>query len=487
MPCAAEPFVAALLRMRARKAKPVPHSPQRAPLAKHVPFRLAGDRSGAQEDYPMLWLVATIVILLIALVFRLSLLAYAMYTLLGVLLVSKALARSWSENLAAARECNRLSANVGEHIAVVLQIENQGRLPIPWVLLEDVLPPRALGHTPPNLGVEGRRINLVMLKPRSKKTLYYKLACNQRGYYQIGPLVMETGDVFGLHRRYRVATEPHFLLVYPKVVPLAGYDIASRRPVGEIRLVHRLFEDTTRICGVRFYQPGDPLNRVHWKATARTGRLHSKVFEPTAIAGATLLLDFHQASYHPQHEPMRSELAVTAAASLANAVYETGQQVGLVTNGRDAADRIRQEGWQHDYRTRDLARQAVGMQERSDRLRPLIVQTRRGPEQLVRILETLARVELTDGLTLPQLVIEASSRLPRDATVIAILPEATPEAVLALGNLRRSGYAVTVIVNSYDDDRFAFAAGRLLREGIASRHLKDEAALVHLCQAVALR
>ena len=99
----------------------------------------------------------------------------------------------------------------------------------------------------------------------------YQLKCNRRGYHQIGPLVVETGDLFGLHRRYRVLTSPHFLLVYPDVVPLEGYELASRRPIGEIHLSHRLYEDPTRIAGVRRYELGDPLNRIHWRATARTG------------------------------------------------------------------------------------------------------------------------------------------------------------------------------------------------------------------------
>ena len=38
------------------------------------------------------------------------------------------------------------------------------------------------------------------------------------------------------------------------------------------------------------------------------------------------------------------------------------------------------------------------MRERSDRLEPLMVETRRGAEQLMRIVETLARVELAAGL-----------------------------------------------------------------------------------------
>ena len=162
--------------------------------------------------------------------------------------------------------------------------------------------------------------------------------------------MVETGDLFGLHRRYRVLTAPHFLLVYPQVVPLEGFELASRRPIGEVRISHRLYEDPTRIAGVRRYEAGDPLNRIHWRVTARTGQFHSKLYEPSCVVGATILaLDFNQAAYDPHHEPYRSELAVTAAASLANAVYELDQQIGLVTNGRDAADRIRQEGWDYDY------------------------------------------------------------------------------------------------------------------------------------------
>jgi uncharacterized protein (DUF58 family) len=67
--------------------------------------------------------------------------------------------------------------------------------------------------------------------------------------------------------------------------------------------------------------------------------LHSKVYEPSSIAGSTILLEFNTRAYDPSHEPYRSELAVTATASLANALYQMNQQVGLVTNGRDAADR----------------------------------------------------------------------------------------------------------------------------------------------------
>ena len=435
----------------------------------------------------MIWIAGAALLLVFALLLRLSLLAYAMYAVLAVMLVSRWLTRTWADSLSATRECNRLSVSVGDSVAVVVTVENQGGLPIAWVLFEDLLPRTALLYDPPSLAVQGRRIQLAMIGPHGRRILNYKIQCNRRGYYQIGPLVAETGDLFGLHRRYRVATDPHFLLVLPQVIPLAGYEVSSKRPIGEVKMTYRLFEDPTRIAGVRAYERGDSLNRVHWQATARTGLLHSKVYEPSTVAGATILLDFHAASHVKKHEPQRSELAITTAASIANAVYLMGQQVGLVTNGRDAADRIRQEGWAHDHRTRDAARRAVTMFERSDRLQPVIVETRRGPDQFIRILESLARLELTDGLTLAQLALEAAPRMPRDATVIALLPGAGAETAIALGNLRRRGFAITAILNVWDEMDYADAAGLLLAEGIEVHQLRDAAAVVEICRRAVLR
>lgn len=427
------------------------------------------------------WLLGTLLLLAVSLAFDLGLLAYAMYALLGVMVVSRFVTRVWAESLSATRECNRVSANIGDTVAVVIELKNRSGFPIVWALIEDMLSRYALAHRPPKLEVVGSRLQLASLKGRDKKTLYYQLNCRGRGFFQIGPLMLETGDLFGLQRRYRLLTEPHFLLVYPQVVPLEGYDVASRRPIGEIRLTHRLYEDPTRIAGARRYELGDPLNRIHWRATARTATLHSKIYEPTTIAGATVLLEFHRDAYDASHEPYRSELAVTAAASVVNALYEMGQQVGLVTNGRDTADRIRQEGWEVDFRTRRAAR-AAATESESLRLQPMVVETRHGPEQLMRILETLARVELSDGLRFGEMVAEVSGRLARDASVLAILPSVTPETAIALGGLRRRGFAVSAIVIAYHVHEYEQHAGALAAEGIEVRQLKDQDDIVSVCR-----
>ena len=440
----------------------------------------------AKRTHATSWLVGAGLILLLAMILQLGLLAYAMYALLCVILFSRWLARQWIESVSVTRECSRDECAIGDKFVVNLSITNTGNWPIAWVLIEDLLPRRAVMFRPPALAVSGRRIALMMLRKGQTKYLNYSITCNRRGYYQIGPTAIETGDLFGLHRRYKVETEPHFVTVFPEVKPIENYSVASRRPIGEIRMTHQLFEDPTRIAGVRRYQAGDPLNRVHWRATARTGILHSKIYDPSSVAGATLIVDFHLASHDPKHEPVRSELAVTATASITNALYELQQQVGLVTNGRDAVDRIRTEGWSIPPRSRQAMRDVATMQDRSERLEPVVIPTDRGLATRMQIIDALARLELTDGLELPELILESASRLPRDASVIVILPRVNEQVAVALRSLVVRGYAVTAIVNVHEPIAFIDASGPLLAAGVATKHLFDEQSITTICQDFAL-
>ncbi len=168
----------------------------------------------------MKWYVGAALLLVAALLLDSGLLAYSMYVLLGVLVVSRLLARSWIGNVKATRHCEITTADVGDLVPVRVTVRNEGKFPVPWVLLEDQLTRQALEQRPPRLKVKGRRVHIAMLRAGKEIVLRYKLECRQRGYYQIGPLVLESGDVFGLHRRFRVETEPHFLMVYPKIVAL---------------------------------------------------------------------------------------------------------------------------------------------------------------------------------------------------------------------------------------------------------------------------
>ena len=55
-----------------------------------------------------------------------------MYALLGAMLVSRVMTRQWVEHLEGERRCNRDACNVGESVAVIVSIKNEGKLPVAW-------------------------------------------------------------------------------------------------------------------------------------------------------------------------------------------------------------------------------------------------------------------------------------------------------------------------------------------------------------------
>lgn len=441
----------------------------------------------------MKWILGTLALLLLGLFLKLSLLVYAMYVLLGILLLSRFFTRTWTEKIVVSRHCTGEIFEIGESAEVSLEVENQGLFTIPWLIIEDSLPREALVQMPHRIKVEGGRLVLTRLAPGEVESLNYQLTFLMRGYYQLGPLLLETGDVFGLHRRFRVTSEPHFALVLPKVLPLQGYNLASRRPLGEIRVVHRLFEDPTRLAGVRPYQQGDPLNRIHWRATARTGEIHSRIYENSRVAGATFLLDFHAQSFQGSGGTTSAELAIITVASLANAVFLMGQQIGLISNGRDAADRIREEGWRAEFTTRADAHRRATDPLANDRLRPVRVETRKGSEKIGQILETLARLEHTDGLEFSEMLAAAVSQIPRDATVVPVLRQVTPAIAIALGGLVRRGFLVTAVVVAFGKEPVPDWAqppewaGLLLAQGIDFRMVNSEESVMNLCAEAIVR
>ena len=440
----------------------------------------------------MKWIFGTLSLLLLGLIFRLNLLVYAMYALLGILLLSRFFTRHWTEKIIVRRRCSGDVFEIGETCEVTVEIENQGSLSVPWLLIEDALSRDALSETPRRLKINGGRLKLIRLARGETAELEYEVTFLTRGYFQLGPLLLETGDVFGLHRRFRVAGEPHFALVLPKVLPLQGYNLASRRPLGEIRVTHRLFEDPTRLAGVRPFQQGDALNRIHWRATARTGELHSRIYETSRVAGATFLLDFHAHSFQDRNGMISAELAIIAVASLANAVFLMGQQIGFVSNGRDAADRIREEGWRAEFLTRAAAQRA-SEPPANDRLRSVRVENGKGLDKLQQIFETLARLELTDGLNFSEMISASISQISRDATVIAVLHHVTPETAIALGELARRGFLVTAVVVAFDSEpipdwaRPPEWANLLLAHGIDFRLVNSEEAITNLCAEAMVR
>jgi uncharacterized protein (DUF58 family) len=129
----------------------------------------------------MRWLIGAVVLLVVAIALDLGLFAYAMYALLGIIIASRALVIGWSGNVVATREMSRDRIKIGDKTAVVIVLKNRNWLPIPWLLVEDLLPRRDLAHNPPKLQISGRRLKMLSFRGRSRQILTYQLNCQCRG------------------------------------------------------------------------------------------------------------------------------------------------------------------------------------------------------------------------------------------------------------------------------------------------------------------
>ncbi|MDZ4278898.1 MAG: DUF58 domain-containing protein, partial [Dehalococcoidia bacterium] len=122
-----------------------------------------------------------------------------------------------------------------------------------WLEVED------LSELP---GHSAKRV--ISLPPRAERTWRTVSRCTQRGLYTMGPVQVTSGDLFGLFRRSRTFGATQHVLVYPRAIELANVAIPAALLPGEGRFRRPTHQTTPNASGVRPYEPGDSLNRIHW-------------------------------------------------------------------------------------------------------------------------------------------------------------------------------------------------------------------------------
>ncbi|MBI5115911.1 DUF58 domain-containing protein [Candidatus Poribacteria bacterium] len=414
------------------------------------------------------WFAGAAALLLFAYATGSGLVVYFLYATLLIMALSRLIVEICLRGLECLREVSRMEIPIGERVEVILTVRNKGFLPIPWAFVEDLLPQK--------MPITGEYTRLLTLMPGQEEKLLYQIVFNRRGYHQIGPVLTETGDIFGFFRRYKTGSAKDYVIVYPSVESITEYDIAARRPLGTVKITNRIFEDPARILGVREYAPGDPFNRIHWKTSARTGVLHTKVYEPSKVIGATIVLDFHEDGYRKTGSvPIsrdRGELAVITAASLANYIAEANEQVGLITNGRDLAEEARWESLPLFGKFREQVAQSARRREKSTALAPFMIPTRKGSEQGRLILEALARLDYTDGSSIDRILSYVIQQLSRDSSILVIVPEVSDATAVTLSVMKEAGFSIYLFMIDNEAGYFE-AVDKLVSKSIDIYHIKD--------------
>ena len=157
--------------------------------------------------------------------------------------------------------------------------------------------------------------------------------CTQRGKYDLGPLAVISSDPLGLFQKSRWFGKPQPFTVYPSLVSLPSFALPSSDLPGDSTSRQHTQVVTPAASGIRDYMPGDSYSRVHWRSTARTGKLMVKEFEQEESAKVWIVLDMEERVHRGSGPESSEEYAVTAAASIADKYLQRGLPVGITAVG----------------------------------------------------------------------------------------------------------------------------------------------------------
>lgn len=210
----------------------------------------------------------------------------------------------------------------GASSRVVLRLQNLSRLPTGTLLLEDRLP-YALGSRP--------RVVLDRLGAQQASSVAYTVRADIRGRYKIGPLTVRIADPFGLCEVTRAFPGTDQLTVVPQATPLPTVRLPSEYAGSGDSRARSVAVHGEDDAATREYRLGDDLRRVHWKSTARTGELMVRREEQPWESRATVLLDTRAYGHCGDGPTASFEWAVSAAASIAVHLRQSGYRLRLLT------------------------------------------------------------------------------------------------------------------------------------------------------------
>ena len=167
-------------------------------------------------------------------------------------------------------------------------------------------------------------VALLSVGAKSSASANYEAIPIRRGKFEVGPFYFYSGDPFGFYRylrRVNVLT-PLIVLPTPLDTRVNYLRSSSVLPKDELATLP-MAGSSPEFLGVREYQPGDPVRKVHWASTARLGTLITKQFERNVASTMSVLLVNNERSTeggNEEHNPL--EYAITLVSTLAR---ETGR------------------------------------------------------------------------------------------------------------------------------------------------------------------
>lgn len=262
------------------------------------------------------FLCATLVVGAAAVNAGLNLLFLVFGMMLFLILASGVMSELCLRNLAVARKLPAVIHAGAPFLMGISVRNNKASTPTFSLEVEDLTEDRP---------VERRCYFLKIPAGREQETAYRNVV-ERRGVHRLTGFRVSTRFPFGLIRKAHEVVAPAEVLVYPALVAVpAMLSVAGAAPLPDrtARLAR-----SGEFHGLREYRQGDDPRQIHWRSSARRGRLLLREHEDDAGGSVVVRLQVAAVAAHVEDEGF--EKAVSMTASVALWFCKQGYQVGLL-------------------------------------------------------------------------------------------------------------------------------------------------------------
>jgi uncharacterized protein (DUF58 family) len=247
-------------------------------------------------------------------------------------------------------------AREGDEIELVETIENRQWLPIPW-LKSELTTSRWLDFAGSQSVVtdETRFVpSFFMVRGYQRVERRWKVRCLKRGEFGVEKITLVSTDLFGnLSLSRPVKTDAH-ILVFPRPADYLPSLLSLRYLQGERAAQRHLLPDPFFRTGAREYDERDPSGRIHWGATAKTGKLMVYENEYTSRQNLGIILNLQSRPFENGEVIEREKLEEAIRICAAAFEFSLHEQLPMrfFCNGNVTGDNeptITAESWGEDY------------------------------------------------------------------------------------------------------------------------------------------
>ncbi|MFA6815095.1 MAG: DUF58 domain-containing protein [Lentisphaeria bacterium] len=210
-------------------------------------------------------------------------------------------------------------ASVGQIVSIPLEITNEKHRHRQNMSIQE-----DLGCTP-----EKTTMTIIpSLKSGESIILERKVPAVRRGEFQLQNLILRGGDPAGLFYRERSFNLPNTLTIYPSYVYLQDLFLNHFETIPAITgQPISITGNSQDFFGVREYNNSDGMRHIHWRSSARYGKLMVKDFEHNAISSVAILLDAQDYFVSDDRMISNLEYLIQTAASITH--YCSGMYCSL--------------------------------------------------------------------------------------------------------------------------------------------------------------